>query len=172
MHQIPNMQSIRGTMWDIENIKQFSLKLIINDWFIGIVAVFCLLWLLKIWTKKCILPIACSKFGRTQASEHALKTVIVGVCNEIDSIVRARVNLNVKRGKLAIQLRLKLGTYSNLADLTTDLQNKLYTVLVDDLGLNNITKIDILISDFSGRKCAAQGNFLAECSCEKAVDQE
>ena len=159
-------------MCNLGTIGRCLLEIMTSDYFIGIASLLILLMLIKLRSRERVLIITSSKLGCTRTSEHALKTVIYGLCNEIDVIMRSRVTLSIKRGKLNVRLKLKLGQYSNLFDLSTELQNRLRDIFVNDLGLNNIGKIDIFISDFSAEKNASCDRFLSEYSCEKKCEQE
>jgi hypothetical protein len=50
--------------------------------------------------------------------------------------------------------------------MTCEVQARLNDVLVNDLGLGNIGRINIIVSRFSRKSCRG-GKFLSENSCER-----
>ncbi len=157
-------------MWNLDSSKEYLLNFVTSDYFIGAAALLGLLIFCKFCFRKHLLYISCSKLGRTRVSEHALKTVISAVCKERDEIIRSRIKLRIKHGKINIFLKLKLGTYINLSTLALELQNQLNSIFIDDLGLNNLGKINIIISGFSDYECSTSKKFVAEYSCNKSSE--
>lgn len=164
----PLMRNTPSTRSIMEMIGKYFFDFIKTDYFIGLIAFLLLLVVLKIWKREGLLSISGSKLGRMRISKHALKTVIAGVCSGFEAIVSVRTKLRIKRNKLSLCLKLKLGRYINLSELTEELQSKLYEVLGSDLGLENIGKIDIFIADFSGD--GQQDKFLSEFSCARRTE--
>lgn len=155
-----------------ETYKQFLLNVVTSDYFIGAVSLLFILIFLKIWFKKHWLSITSSKLGKVRMSKHALYEVVYGICKDIDGIIHPHIKLTIKRKKINIDINIKLGICKNLSSITVEIQNKLNEVLVNDLGLSNVGKINVIVSGFSRRSCRANDKFISECSCSNKNEEK
>ena len=134
-----------------------------SDYCIGIVFFLLLIVIFRIIFRKCRIIISDSKLGKIRMSNHALRTVVYGVCKESEWILDPKIKLRVKRGKVVVDVSVKLGVYKNISTVTSDLQVKLGEVLISSFGLN-VDRINVIVSGFSC--CAQDSKFVPEESVE------
>ncbi|MDR0679829.1 MAG: hypothetical protein LBF42_02225 [Puniceicoccales bacterium] len=147
------------------NLSEWLSKLAASDYFIGAAALLLFLFLCKIFFRKNWISISGSKFGKVRMSRRALYSVICGITSDVEGIVGRHVKVVIKRRKVYIDVYIKLGVCRNISAISEDVQMRLNNILVNDFGLNNIGKIDVIIAGFS-RKSYQNDGFLAENCCE------
>ncbi|MDR0715588.1 MAG: hypothetical protein LBF25_02335 [Puniceicoccales bacterium] len=147
------------------NLSEWLSKLAASDYFIGAAALLFLLFLCKIFFRKNWISISGSKFGKVRMSRRALYSVIYGVTSDIEGIIGRHAKVVIKCGKVYIDIYIKLGVCRNISAISEDVQVRLNNILANDFGLNNISKINVVIAGFS-RKSYRNAEFLAENCCE------
>ena len=159
-------------MKDFNAFFQGFLEKVNGDYLLIAVLLLCLFFLCKSFFKKKLLIITSSKLGKMRTTKRALCSVIQGICKLQNEISHVHVILRVKHGKININLKLRLRMCINLTDFTINLQNRLNSVLIHDLGLSNVGRINITISGFSDYENLSCNTFISECACSKQEDQD
>lgn len=100
-------------------------------------------------------PIALAKsdVGRIRVTRMALKSLARSVCKQIGLEKRVGVSVEFSRGKVNIAVRLgKIDLNQSLSTVVQQLQGRLTEALRNTLGVENVGKVDILVSGFKAGK--------------------
>ncbi|MDR3273762.1 MAG: hypothetical protein LBS87_00285 [Puniceicoccales bacterium] len=152
------------------NLPTWLSELVASDYFIGAASLLFLLILAKIFFKKRWIAVSRSKFGKIRMSRRALYAIVYGVTGNVEGIANRRVKLEIKRGKIYINIHIKLDICRNISSLSEDVQMRLNEILAKSLGLDNVGKINVVIAGFSRESCYSN-EFLAENCCEPKTEQ-
>ncbi|MDR2720956.1 MAG: hypothetical protein LBB15_01550 [Puniceicoccales bacterium] len=141
------------------------MKFIANDYFIGAASLLLLLLFAKAFFRRHWISISSSKFGKIKVSCRALYAAICEVANGVGGVSVHRVKIATKHGKIYINVYVKLNVCCNVSVVSEDIQVCLSNSLVNDLGLNNVGKINVIIASFL-RKGHGNGEIFAENYCK------
>jgi uncharacterized alkaline shock family protein YloU len=130
-------------------LSKYAAQFVTSDYFIGAVSLLALLFFAKIFLKKHWILVSTSRFGKVRMSRRALYAILYGLINNIQGICGRRVRLTIRHGKIYINIHIKLDICCNIPALSEDVQVRVSNVLSNDLGLDNIGKINVEISGFS-----------------------
>jgi MoaA/NifB/PqqE/SkfB family radical SAM enzyme len=152
------------------NVSKELAKFVTSDYFIGAASLLLLMLLAKVFFRRCWISVSGSKFGKIRISRDALYAAIHEAASGVEGVSIRRVKAAIKRGKIYIDIFVRLGVGRSLSTVSEDGQVHLSNALVNDLGLGNIGKINVVVAGFSRKSCCS-GEFFTE-NCCKSCDSK
>lgn len=90
--------------------------------------------------------------GQVMVSRSAIVELVQTSCVQIKEVSKPQVHMQVKSGKTHFEVRLKLASGAQLRSIEETLQTHLRKALTENLGIDNLGRIDIVATGFkSGR---------------------
>ncbi|MGB1126859.1 MAG: alkaline shock response membrane anchor protein AmaP [Opitutales bacterium] len=90
--------------------------------------------------------------GKVMVGRSAIIELVQTSCEQIDEVTKPQVSIRVKGGKTQFTVRLKLASGAHLRTIEDTLQSHLRKALKENLGIENLGRIDIVATGFkSGR---------------------
>lgn len=83
--------------------------------------------------------------GKTEITRKALEELIKTSCAQFSSVRKSKSSIQLKGGYLHILIKIKLEGPSHLSEVTTSLQNHLQDVLVNQMGITKMGKINVSV---------------------------
>lgn len=154
------------------NLSKELVKFVTSDYFIGAASLLLLMLLAKVFFRRRWISVSGSKFGKIRISRHALYAAIREAASDVDGVSIRRVEAAIKHGKIYIDIFVRLGVCRSVSTVSEDVQVHLSNVLVNDLGLDNIGRINVVVAGFSRKSCRNSGFFAENCckSCDSKPD--
>ena len=122
------------------------------------VIILCLMAVLVAIFKKKYVCIAHGSDGEITLTKRALVEIIESVCYDMDVSGKVRTSITGGRRGIHVSVTVKTDSWQNLADKSSMLQSRLQHVLVNNIGLVTVSKINIVIVGFLFKKPGAQGS--------------
>lgn len=95
------------------------------------------------------ISLAKSDVGRIRVTRMALKSLVKTICKQVGLDRRISTSVEFSRNKVHVSVRLgKVDLDQNLTGLVNELQERLTQSLRNTLGVDNVGKVDILVSGF------------------------
>lgn len=133
---------IAKELWDKPHVKEFLL---------AIAAVLILLIIiLKIRKRFAPIKLFNNSAGIVSVTPSALNELVQSVCYSIGTTNRPSVKIYEKRGRLCMQVAIKLEMGQKLADVSATLQDELTKACREHLGVEKLGGIDVKIKGFKG----------------------
>ncbi|HCJ12523.1 MAG: hypothetical protein A2Y14_04575 [Verrucomicrobia bacterium GWF2_51_19] len=150
------MDIINSISWD-------TLKDIVYDWNeapqIYIIGAVIALWLLiRMCRRFRPIDILQTDTGRVSVSKRALLGVISNACMRVGSTYRPSVSVKEHRGNLHILVKIVLRAGEQLSSLSVRIQNAILIGLRENLGIENVGRIDVLMRSFKSEKDLPSAN--------------
>ena len=90
--------------------------------------------------------------GRVMVSRQAIVELVRTSCEQLQDVSRPQVKINVKGSTTHFEIRIKLLSGGRLRNIEKTLQSHLRKALTDNLGIENLGRINIIATGFkSGR---------------------
>lgn len=90
--------------------------------------------------------------GRVMVSLHAITELVETSCEQLRDVYKIRVFIDITAGTIHFQVRIKLLSGACLRSIEETLQNHLRKTLRENLGIENLGRIDIIATGIkSGR---------------------
>jgi hypothetical protein len=113
-----------------------------------------LLWILVRRQPKNVVAYATDS-GSVMVSRQAIVELVQTSCEQLKDVSKPRVRLTVKGRTTHFEIRLKLLSGGSLRDIEQTLQTHLRQALTDNLGIENLGRINIVAIGFKSGKIAA-----------------
>ncbi len=91
-----------------------------------------------------------NRAGVVEVSRKALDELVQSVCYSLGALNRPDVKIYTRRGKLCMNVSLKLESGQKLTDATSEVQTALTTAFREHLGVEKLGRIDVRITGFKG----------------------
>lgn len=88
--------------------------------------------------------------GKVLVSRTAIVDIVKRTCDYTDYIDSSKVKVNTRKKKLDIRLFIKLKPGARLSSVTTSVQKNLEVNLRKNIGIENLGKIDVIVTGISG----------------------
>jgi len=95
--------------------------------------------------------------GHVKVSRRALSDVVRSACETIGASSRPKVKFWARRGRLYLQVKLRLEAGQRLGDISSLLQDHLSRSLKEILGVDRIGRIDVIATGFRGQAAPTTG---------------
>ena len=129
-------------LWDKPYVKEFLL---------AVVAILILLVIiLKIRKRFAPIKLFNNSAGIVSVTPSALNELVQSVCYSIGTTNRPSVKIYERRGRLCMQVAIKLEMGQKLADVSAILQDELTNACREHLGVEKLGRIDVKIKGFKG----------------------
>ena len=119
-------------------------------WYV-IAAIICCLILSLIFRKKNIY-ITKTETGKIVVSKSALRELITFIAHELGVHGKMNVIVNSKHNGIAIDIFLRGSDYNNLQEFSHELHEKLNEIIVEKIGIQKISKLNIVVTKFLLKK--------------------
>lgn len=133
---------IAKNLWDKPYVKEFLLVLLI--------AIFVLIVIRKIRKRFAPIRLFNNSAGVVSVTPRALNELVQSVCYSMGTTNRPSVKIYEKRGRLCMQVTIKLEMGQKLADVSATLQDELTNACREHLGVEKLGRIDVRIKGFKG----------------------
>ena len=115
----------------------------------SIIGIFLIFYIWRaIRKKQAFIQLFSAPAGSVKVSQNALVDLIKKNVTDITSGSNPKVCIYQKSGKLNVKIKLVLQSGQNIETLSSKIQCSLFSTLKEHLGLENIGKINILVSGF------------------------
>ncbi len=91
-----------------------------------------------------------NRAGVVEVSRKALDELVQSVCYSLGALNRPDVSIYTKRGKLCMNVALKLESGQKLTDATSEIQSALTSAFREHLGVEKLGRIDVRVTGFKG----------------------
>lgn len=93
--------------------------------------------------------------GRVMVSRSAIVELVQTSCAQLEEVSKPAVKIKVKGNVTHFQVHLKLTSGGRLREIEQTLQSHLRNALTENLGIENLGKIDIVATGFKSGKIAS-----------------
>lgn len=102
--------------------------------------------------KKALRPIKLfdNRAGVVEVSRKALDELVQSVCYSLGALNRPDVKIYTRRGRLCMNVSLKLESGQSLTDATSEIQTALSSAFREHLGVEKLGRIDVRVTGFKG----------------------
>ena len=123
---------------------------------LGALAVLTILFLLlrRAQPKKVVAYV--TESGRVMVSRSAIVELVQTSCSQLEEVSKPSVKIKVKGKTTHCQVHIKLTAGGRLRDIEQTLQSHLRTALTENLGIENLGKIDIIATGFKSGKISSR----------------
>lgn len=90
--------------------------------------------------------------GQVMVSRAAIVELVQTSCVQIEEVSKPQVRMHVKGGKTHFEVRLKLASGARLREIEEVLQSHLRKALTENLGIEDLGRIDIVAIGFKSGK--------------------
>ena len=91
-----------------------------------------------------------NRAGVVEVSRKALDELVQSVCYSLDALNRPDVKIYTRRGRLCMNVALKLESGQSLTDATAQIQTALTSAFREHLGVEKLGRIDVRVTGFKG----------------------
>jgi hypothetical protein len=91
-----------------------------------------------------------NRAGVVEVSRKALDELVQSVCYSLGALNRPDVTIYTLRGRLCMNVSLKLESGQRLTDATSEIQTALTSAFREHLGVEKLGRIDVRITGFKG----------------------
>lgn len=92
--------------------------------------------------------------GKVLVTRAAITELVRSSCAQLDGVTKPSVRIKVKGKRTNFDVSIKLSNGSRLRETERTLQTHLRTALIEDLGIENLGKINIVATGFKSGKIA------------------
>jgi uncharacterized alkaline shock family protein YloU len=119
------------------------------------------LWLLCAMLRSRRVFVTMNGEGTISLTKCAIGEIVRSVARDIGIGEKVQTKIRSIRQKISIDITIKANSWRNLSEMSHALNNRIRSVLVDDIGLISLNKINVIVVGFSPGKC------FARCQCER-----
>ena len=91
-----------------------------------------------------------NRAGVVEVSRKALDELVQSVCYSLGALNRPDVKIYTRRGRLCMNVALKLESGQSLTDATAQIQTALTSAFSEHLGVEKLGRIDVRVTGFKG----------------------
>ena len=91
-----------------------------------------------------------NRAGVVEVSRKALDELVQSVCYSLGALNRPDVKIYTRRGRLCMNVALKLESGQSLTDATAQIQTALTSAFREHLGVEKLGRIDVRVTGFKG----------------------
>ncbi|MDR1233284.1 MAG: hypothetical protein LBJ75_03435 [Puniceicoccales bacterium] len=137
----------------LQNLSAEQLKclFLLGGCIVGIVIIY-ILYLL--WRPKRIF-ISKSDEGTVSLSKDSLNKIIESLARDVGVKDKIRTKVKCCRGIISIDISIRISRRQNLADISRALREVLQNVLINNVGLAAVSKINIMVTEFQSESSAS-----------------
>ncbi|MDR1457751.1 MAG: hypothetical protein LBI47_02810 [Puniceicoccales bacterium] len=139
----------------LQNLSTEQLKCAcLLGWCMVGIAIIYVLYLL--WRPKWIF-ISKSDEGTVSLSKDSLTKIIESLARDVGIKDKIRTKIKCCRGIISIDISVRISRRQNLADISRSLRETLQNVLINNIGLSAVKKINIIVAEFQSEGSACKG---------------
>ncbi|MDR2432342.1 MAG: hypothetical protein LBD34_01165 [Puniceicoccales bacterium] len=139
----------------LQNLSAEQLKYVfLLGWSIGGIAAIYILYLL--WRPKWIF-ISKSDEGTVSLSKASLIKIIESLAKDVGIKDKIRTKIKCCRGIIDIDIAIRISRRQNLADISRSLRETLQNILINNIGLAAVRKINIIVTEFQSEGSVCKG---------------
>ncbi|MDR1528470.1 MAG: hypothetical protein LBS22_02690 [Puniceicoccales bacterium] len=139
----------------LQNLSTEQLRCVfLLGWCIIGIAVIYILYLL--WRPKWIF-ISKSDEGTVSLSKDSLNKIIESLARDVGIKDKVRTKIRCCRGIISIDIAIRISRRQNLADISRSLRETLQNVLINNIGLAAVRKINIIVAEFQSEGSLCKG---------------
>lgn len=101
-----------------------------------------------------------NRAGVVEVSRKALDELVQSVCYSLGALNRPDVKIYTRRGRLCMNVALKLESGQSLTDATAQIQTALTSAFREHLGVEKLGRIDVRVTGFKGLVYKPASKFL------------
>jgi len=90
--------------------------------------------------------------GQVMVSHSAIVELVETSCEQLEEVSRPKVKITAKGGATHFDIRIKLASGGRMRDIEHTLQQHLRRALTENLGIENLGRIDITATGFKSGK--------------------
>ncbi len=122
--------------------------------------------------KKAFKPIKLfdNRAGIVEVSRKALDELVQSVCYSLGALNRPDVKIYTRRGRLCMNVSLKLESGQSLTDATSEIQTALSSAFREHLGVEKLGRIDVRVTGFKGLIYKPTTKFLPPADIDDNAD--
>lgn len=109
--------------------------------------------------------------GQVMVSRSAIVELVQTSCEQIKEVSKPQVRMNAKGSKTHFEVRLKLASGAQLRSIEETLQSHLRKALTENLGIENLGRIDIVATGFKSGRVEASSS-ITKKQPESAREEE
>lgn len=110
--------------------------------------------------------------GRVSISKYALKTLIFNKCNRVPGVQNPRPSIKMTGNKIAIYVKVGIQEGCNLREVREILRTHLEESLRCDFGLEKLSSIHVLVTDFETKYASEDSTALTLSSPVTEIEQD
>ncbi|MDR2776909.1 MAG: hypothetical protein LBB17_02605 [Puniceicoccales bacterium] len=149
------------------NTEQLRCVFLLGGCITGVVIIY-ILYLL--WRPKRIF-ISKSDEGSVSLSKDSLNKIIESLAKDVGIKDKVRTKVKCCRGAISIDISIRISRRQNLADISRSLREVLQDVLINNIGLAAVRKINITVTEFQSESGACQGIYQKEPANQEALNR-
>jgi hypothetical protein len=162
-----------------QSLRCEQLKLLPLEWW-GVICGIITLYVLYLILKPKRVIVSKGKEGTVSLSQNSLKRIIESVAKDVGIHERICSKIKCCGGNIVINVSIRIGCKQNLLEVSKSLREALQDVLIENIGLTAIRKINITVSEFlterNNSQCLCKKGptepGMSACDCRKYEDQE
>ena len=89
--------------------------------------------------------------GQVRVSRSAISELAQGATDDMGEVAKCVTRIQTRRGRLNVQLRIKMVAGSNLSEVSLALQNRVKNSLRNGLGIEKLGSIEVRLTGFIGQ---------------------
>ncbi|MDR2628816.1 MAG: hypothetical protein LBC30_02390 [Puniceicoccales bacterium] len=153
----------------LQNLSAEQLKCVflLGGCIAGVVIIY-ILYLL--WRPKRIF-ISKSDEGSVSLSKDSLNKIIESIARDVGIKDKVRTKIKCCRGVVSIDISIRISRRQNLADISRSLREILQNVLVNNIGLAAVRKINIMVTEFQSESGTCQGLYQKEPANQEVLNR-
>lgn len=111
-----------------------------------------------------------NRAGVVEVSRKALDELVQSVCYSLGALNRPDVKIYTRRGRLCMNVSLKLESGQSLTDATAEIQKALTSAFREHLGVEKLGRIDVRVTGFKGLIYKPAAKFLPPANLDDDSD--
>lgn len=111
-----------------------------------------------------------NRAGVVEVSRKALDELVQSVCYSLGALNRPDVKIYTRRGRLCMNVSLKLESGQSLTDATSEIQTALTSAFREHLGVEKLGRIDVRVTGFKGLIYKPAAKFLPPANLDDDSD--
>ena len=109
--------------------------------------------------------------GRVMVSRAAIVELVQTSCSQLEEVSKPSVKIKVKGRTVHFEVRIKLASGGQLRSIEQTLQTHLRNALTDNLGIEDLGRIDIIATGFKSGKIDRSSTVATEPALALATDK-
>lgn len=166
--------------WKLSNWENYSVQSFFDnlmafrscEWVaLGVLLVVLLFLLLLARRQPKSIPAFRNDAGKTEITRKALEELIKTSCSQFSAVRKSKSKIKLKGGYLHILIKIKLEGATSLQEVTTALQSQLQEVLVNQMGITKMGKVNVSVVGIKSYGVKAKTTPAPETTIDEPINE-